>query len=134
MDTNRAPQNKNELLSRVCAFDPGGTALREASPVGQQFQKLITQYRVEHEYFPTRQEDPRRDELNALFISSWAATPLGELCNYERDVYNHLFKEISLLSEAELSRPGMLKGQSLREVIPDQTYRHYRMHIPTIRE
>jgi hypothetical protein len=51
--------------------------------------------------------------------------------------FNRLLSVLTVLPDDDVVRPGVqpwTEGQAILAVVPPQTYRHYRQHLPPLRE
>lgn len=48
--------------------------------------------------------------------------------------YEQLLETTWTISEADLTDPGKAGGRTLLEILPNQSYGHYRMQMPAMRQ
>jgi hypothetical protein len=97
------------------------------------YQHQLDLYRVEHPDFPAQLNDLAGDQVNALFVAARDSDTARQVMEFERQIYQQLVDITRAMPEAELVAPGKVDGRTLLEILPNQSYNHYRMHMPSIR-
>jgi hypothetical protein len=80
--------------------------------------------------------DLEEDAYNAWVTEYQRQRPLRDVLAENQRSYQHLLEAIEQLSEPELKDPNRftwLRGKSLWQILPNQSYNHYAMHMPAIR-
>jgi hypothetical protein len=80
-------------------------------------------------------EDATTDEYNDIVIEYWRVRELGQLLEEERAAFAALIREVRALPDealADETRFEFAGGRSLAQVLPNNSYVHYRMHLPEL--
>jgi hypothetical protein len=76
------------------------------------------------------------DQYNA-WVAGWnRERPLAEVLADSRRAYERLLAAVEAVPEADFAAPGRFAwtgGRSLQQILPNQSFRHYLMHLPAIR-
>jgi hypothetical protein len=80
-------------------------------------------------------EDATTDDYNEIVVEHWRKRQLEELLEEERAAFAALLREVLGLPEDALSNEApfvFTDGQSLARILPNNSYAHYRMHLPEL--
>jgi len=84
---------------------------------------------------PAEIETLDEDAYNAWVVEYERTRPLREVLEENAQGHELLVQAIELLSEDEIRddrRFGWLQGRSLAQILPNQSFNHYAMHMPVI--
>lgn len=132
-----------EILAHVAGFEEYATALLRdvCSPELRAQEKLdelyqqqqLDQYRETHAALPPSLDALDGDQTNTLFVFARRGDSVGQLRAFERRTYQELLDASRALAETDLTDPTKGGGRTLLELLPNQSYGHYAMHMPAIR-
>ena len=108
--------------------------LSEQNRLDQYFQEVLDSYRAFQPEFPAHLNDLEGDSLNAVFAAGARSLSVRDVLADERQSYQALLDIVQSFPENELTNPARLGGKSLLQRLPNQSYNHYRMHMPIIRK
>jgi len=80
-------------------------------------------------------EDATTDEYNEIVVEHWRERNLQELLEEEGAAFAALIGEVLELPEdalADETRYEFAGGRSLAHILPNNSYAHYRMHLPEL--
>lgn len=80
-------------------------------------------------------EDATTDEYNEIVVEHWRKRHLEELLEEESAAFAALIGEVLELPEdalADETRFEFAGGRSLARILPNNSYDHYRMHLPEL--
>ncbi len=97
------------------------------------WQQQLDAYRQNRPDFPAQMSDTDDDQTNAVVVAVYDRHSAQEVLQRERQIYQQLLAATQALSDAQLAEPWQPGGRSLFEILPNQSYEHYRMHMPAIR-
>ena len=97
------------------------------------YQHQLDFYRAEHPDFPAQLNDLAGDQVNALFVAARDGDTAQQVMEFEQQIYQQLVDITRAMPEAELVAPGKVDGRTLLEILPNQSYNHYRMHMASTR-
>jgi hypothetical protein len=97
------------------------------------WQRELDAYRRSRPDFPTRMSDTNDDQTNAVVVAMYDRYSAPEVLQRERHVYQRLLAATQAMSDTQLAEPWQAGGRSVFEILPNQSYQHYQMHIPPIR-
>lgn len=116
------------LLTDVLRAD----ALAQAA-LDEFYQQQLDHYRAQHADFPAQLDALDGDQTNTLFIAVRDQDTVHDVLQFEQQIYQQLLEATRALSETDLTDPDRAGGRTLLEILPNQSYGHYRMHIPAVR-
>ena len=115
------------LLCDRCDPSAGAQAALDAF-----FQQQLERYRYDHPDFPKHLQDTDDDQTNALVVAVYDQYAAQEVLERERQAYEQLLAAILAVSEEQLTEPWRPGGRTLLQILPNQCYEHYQMHLPSI--
>ncbi len=77
-----------------------------------------------------------RDDYNAWVVAQNRDRPLDDVLADGQEAFRRLLKVVHVLTDEQITdahRFAFTGGRPLWQWLPDQSYQHYRMHIPAIR-
>ena len=80
-------------------------------------------------------EDATTDEYNEIVVEHWREQNLEELLEEESSAFTALICEVLEVPEdafADETRFELAGGRSLARILPNNSYAHYRMHLPDL--
>ena len=111
-------------------LDPNAGILAEFDAFWQQ---QIDAYRHIRPDFPTHMSETDDDQTNALVVYVYDRYSTQEVLERERRVFQDLLAAVQALSESQLAEPFKSNGSSLLAILPNQSYQHYKTHMPAVR-
>lgn len=132
-----------EIVVHIAGFEQYAAALltdvlhaeaHTQAALDQFYQRELDHYRAGHPDFPAKLDDLDGDELNTLFVAVRDQHLVEDVLQFEQQTYKQLLEATRAISEADLTDPGKAGGRTLLEILPNQSYGHYRMHMPAIRQ
>jgi hypothetical protein len=97
------------------------------------YQRQLDLYRQERPDFPAHLSDTDEDQTNALVVAVYDRYSASEVLEREREAYQRLVAATRAMSDTQSTKPSRVGGRTLLEILPNQSYAHYRMHLPAIR-
>lgn len=97
------------------------------------WQRQLDAYRQDRPDFPAHMSETDDDQTNALVVAVYDRYSAKEVLERERHAYQQLLAATRMLSDTQLTEPWRPNSRSLMEILPNQSYRHYRTHMPAIR-
>jgi Protein of unknown function (DUF1706) len=97
------------------------------------YQQQLDVYRQERPDFPAHLSDTDEDQTNALVVAAYDQSSAYEVLEREREAYQRLLAATRAVSDTQLTQPWRPGGRTLLAILPNQSYAHYRMHLPAIR-
>lgn len=131
-----------EIVTHVAGFEEYATALlrdvcspelRAQEKLDELYQQQLDKYCAMHSGLPTSLEALDGDQTNTLFIFSRRGESVEQVRAIERRAYQELLDASRALAETDLTDPTKGGGRTLLELLPNQSYGHYTMHMPAIR-
>lgn len=88
---------------------------------------------------PPRDDEPDPDHAryNGWVVEHARTRPLAEVLTSAREAYDRLREAVQALSDQELADPqrfAWLPGRALVAILPNQSFAHYAMHEPSVRD
>ena len=96
------------------------------------WQDQLDAYRQDRPDFPAQMSETDDDQTNAVVVAVYDRYAAHEVLDRERHAYRQLLAATRAVSDTQLAEPWKPNGRSLLKLLPNQSYQHYRMHIPTI--
>ncbi len=96
------------------------------------WQHQLDAYRQDRPDFPAKMSETDDDQTNAVVVAVYDRYAAHEVLDRERHAYRQLLAATRAVSDTQLTEPWRPNGRSLLEILPNQSYQHYRMHIPVI--
>jgi len=131
-----------DILAHICAYQQYMAATladekgdgRETAALDSWYQTNLTMYRAKHPELPETVQEISGDQVNEVFVASYRYKTSSEVRTMEAQAYDKLLKWVETYPEADLAAPYGGTGRSLLQIIPQQCYDHYRVHLPAILE
>jgi Protein of unknown function (DUF1706) len=96
------------------------------------WQQQLDVYRQDHPDFPARMNETDDDQTNAVVVAAYDQYTAREVLERERQAYQGLLSAVRVTSESQLIESGTFGRKSIMEILPNQCYGHYQMHLPAI--
>lgn len=96
------------------------------------WQEQLDVYRQDHPNFPAQMNETDDDQTNAVVVAFYDQYTVHEVLERERYAYQGLLSAVQATSESQLIEPGTVGRKSIMEILPNQCYGHYQMHLPAI--
>lgn len=94
------------------------------------YQLVLEEMRASNPELPESIHETDHNLLNAIFVESRKSFSPSETIANEKKAYNKLLKQVESAPEKELTAtPKSLMGKSLIDILPNQCYGHYKMHM-----
>lgn len=131
-----------EILAHITGFEeyagPLLTDLYQPEMRAQEklddfYQQQLDQHGAMHSGLPTSLDALDGDQTNLLFVFARQSHSVGQVREAERIAYQRLLDGTRALTETDLTDPSKGGGRTLLEILPNQSFAHYRMHMPAIR-
>lgn len=131
-----------EIVTHIAGFEQYAAALltdvlraeaHAQAALDQFYQQQLDHYRAQHSHFPAKLDDLDGDQLNTLFVAGQNQYSLHEVLQFEQQTYQQLLEATRALSDSDLTDPSKADGRTLLEILPNQSYGHYHMHMPAMR-
>ena len=129
-----APSTKAELLATMRRVRAEWNALMAAVGEARMGEPdVVGTWSVRDDSPP---DDSGVDAYNAWHVAFNRERPLRDVLADNERAYQSMLAVIERIEERELRDPqrfAWLPGKSLWQILPNQSYNHYRMHMPAIR-
>ena len=96
------------------------------------YQQHLNLYHQAHPDFPARLDDVHDDQLNIIFAFACQQQSVQEVLVVEQQAFERLLAEVQALPEVTLLDSHENRDRPLIEIIPNQCYAHYQIHMPAI--
>ena len=131
-----------EIIAHIAGFEHYAAALltdlfraelRAQAALDAFYQQQLDHYRAQHADFPAALDALDGDQLNTLFVAVRNQHSVHDVLEFEQQTYQQLLEATRALPETDLTDPSKAGGRTLLEILPNQSYGHYRMHTPAMR-
>jgi hypothetical protein len=131
-----------DMLAHICAYqqymaammeDAKGDGQSATAALDSYYQTNLTMYRREHPELPEQISEVRGDMVNEVFVAAYKYKTPAEVRDMEQKAYLKLLRWVEAYSEEDLARAFTSNGKNFLQVIPNQCYAHYALHLPKIR-
>lgn len=106
---------------------------RQTAMFDAYYQTHLTLFRASHPEYPEQIQKVRAEQINELFAAAYRYKLPREVRAMEKEAYLNLLQWVQMLTEAELAKPFTPDGKNFLQILPNQCYVHYRLHIPPIK-
>ena len=111
--------------------DPTSSAL---SAFDSFWEKQLDAYRQNHPGFPAHMNETDDDQTNAVVVTFFDRLSATEVLERERRVYQQLLAATEALADDRFLEPWRPDARPLIAILPNQSFGHYEMHLPTIQK
>lgn len=106
---------------------------RQTASLDAYYQTHLTLYHATHPDFPDQIQQVPPDKINELFVAAFRYKLPREVRAMEHEAYLNLLQGVQMFTDAELAQAFTPNGKNLLDILPNQCYTHYNLHMPAIK-
>lgn len=130
-----------QIVAHIAGYEEGAAAFLtdRRDPAGAMarfdafWQQELDTYRRDRPDVPAQLDDTDADQTNALVVALYDRSPATVVLERERQIYQQLLAATRALPASDFRQPWRPGGRALLEILLNQSYAHYPMHMPAIR-
>jgi DinB superfamily len=111
-------------------LDPNAGILAKFDAFWQQQLDAFRQIRPD---FPAHMSETDDDQTNDLVVYAYDRYTSQEVLDREHRAFHDLLAAVKALSDSQLAEPFTSNSRSLLAILPNQSFLHYKTHMPAVR-